>query len=161
MRRIETHPSIGYFFAWSPDGKKMAAWETDGGWQRGVRIWDRNTGVPLRRIENAGMSPAWSPSGSSLAVLFIIIEFRFLTAIAGNDCAPGVPLLFHTSHLFGPPTENGSPPDASTTRRCGCGMRHRESNSIRSTQTIASGWRSRPMAKALLRERGVIRGRGT
>jgi len=67
VRRIETHPHIGYFFAWSPDGNKMATSDTDT--QNGFHIWDRDTGVPLHRIENVGRWPAWSPSGSSLAVL--------------------------------------------------------------------------------------------
>jgi WD40 repeat protein len=69
VRRIETHPGMNYF-AWCSEGKKIAAPLTEnGGWWKGVRIWDADSGEQLHRIEGLNDGLSWSPRGSSLALL--------------------------------------------------------------------------------------------
>jgi WD40 repeat protein len=69
MRRIETHPGMIYF-AWSSEGKKIAApLAENGSWWKGVRIWDADSGELLHRIESFSGGLSWSPRGNSLAVL--------------------------------------------------------------------------------------------
>jgi len=71
VRRIETHPGTNYFrHAWSSEGKKIAASLVEqGGWWKGVRIWDADSGEQLHRIETFNGELSWSPRGNLLAVL--------------------------------------------------------------------------------------------
>jgi serine/threonine protein kinase/Tol biopolymer transport system component len=73
VRRGELSPPIGnavweQILCWSPDGKRLAA----GNLQGGIRVWDSESGRVLREATNGkqvltGMG--WSPDGQKLAVV--------------------------------------------------------------------------------------------
>jgi serine/threonine protein kinase/WD40 repeat protein len=72
VRRTELAAPIGLtareqVLCWSPDGKRLAAGNTQGG----VRVWDSESGRSIRELTNGKLvvtALAWSPEGKKLAV---------------------------------------------------------------------------------------------
>jgi len=68
LRRLTDTPQLHEAMpAWSPDGRQIAFYTTEGGISSGVFLVS-SLGGPVRKVASGGIDPAWTPDGQSLAI---------------------------------------------------------------------------------------------
>ena len=66
LRRLTDTPQLHESMpAWSPDGRQIAFYATEGGTSVGVFLIS-SLGGPVRKVSGRGIDPAWTPDGRSL-----------------------------------------------------------------------------------------------